>query len=427
MVQAEKIIEQVSEQREQRQQLLRPVAEFFHEHEGELFERYEAVEKLIEAEDIPSDDERILHQVVGNLASDRVDPVQNVVADDGKYVGVLDYDEHDYWYEYVEVDDVKGRMNVGVCAQCVSEATSDANVAKGIGTTEELAKKIKDHYAKKHTESPEEVKTGATLVSGTTIAGNDAITTSTDAVAAGLNADTVQGNEASEFVNENVAYSKTEQSGGQILSKFASPSDQPRGVGLDSNESVWLANNGGANPSCIYQLNQSGTVLTQFTSPNTDPEGVGVDSNGCIWNADYSSDTIYQLNQSGSVLSQFGSPSSSPAGVGVDSNDSLWHAAPGLDSIYKFDKNGSTLSKFASPCSDPSGLGVDSNDSIWNADGTADSIYQLNQSGSVLSSFPTPSGFPKGVGLDSSDSIWHAGVFAESIYQMTTYDKITYE
>ena len=302
MVHAETIIEQAEAEREEMQSLLRPVAEFFHSHEGELFERYEAVSKLVTDESIPSDDERTLHRVVGNLAADRVDPVQNVVRDSAKYVGVLEYEEHDFWYEYVEVDDVHGRMNVGVCAQCVSEASSDAAVAKGVGTTEELDGKIREHYAEKHSESPSEIETGATLVSGTTIAGNSAIHSGNDGTGSGLDADTVQGNDSTVFVNFGNTYSKSTTSAGSVLSQFASPSGGPQGIGLDSSDSLWHAD---ASAGSIYQLNQSGSVLSQFPPPSGFPQGIGLDSSDSLWHADSSADSIYQLNQSGSVLSQF--------------------------------------------------------------------------------------------------------------------------
>lgn len=218
MVDAQVILDQAKEQREEKQELLRPVAEFFHDHEGELFERYEAVEALVADDSISSSDERILHRVVGNLASDRVDPVQNVVRDDAKYVGVLDYAEHDYWYEYTEVNDVHGRMNVGVCAQCVQEANNDAQVARGCGTTEELSERIRDHYEEEHSEEPESIETGATLVSGTTIAGNTVIHSGNDGQGSGLDADTFRNTEATGLVRTGVNYSIIESGGNIILS-----------------------------------------------------------------------------------------------------------------------------------------------------------------------------------------------------------------
>jgi hypothetical protein len=328
MVDAEQIIEGAEDQRQEKQDLLRPVAEFFHDHEGELFERYEAVSKLTTADSVPSSDKRTLHQVVGNLAADRVDPVQNVVRDSAKYVGVIDYGEHDYWYEYVEVDDVRGRQNVGVCAKCVKEADNDAQVAKGIGTTEELADRIEDHYSDEHSESPESVETGATLVSGTTIAGNNAIHSANDGVGSGLDADTFRGREP-DF----------SQDAGGVQSQFASPSNYPRGIGLDSSDCIWNSDN---NAGSIYEINQTGTVQSGFASPSSDPCGVGLDSSDCIWHADDSA-SIYEINQTGTVQSQFASPSSNPRGVGLDSGDCIWNADNNADSIYEIAPNLVTL------------------------------------------------------------------------------------
>ncbi|MFB6207985.1 MAG: hypothetical protein ABEJ69_01405 [Candidatus Nanohaloarchaea archaeon] len=419
---ADKVIQKAEKQREAREELLRPAAEFFHEHEGKLFERYEAVEELekhLEEEDVlplegyEGDTERLLHRVIANLASDRVDPVQNVVRENAKYVGVLDYAEHDFWYEYVEVDDVHGRMNVGVCAQCVKEADNDAQVAKGVGTTEELESKIRQHYDDEHSESPESVETGATLVSGTTIAGNTAIHSGNDGVGSGLNADTFRGTEASKFVRTGVNYVISEPFG-LVQSKFASPSNRPYGLGVDSTDCIWNADVGA---SSIYELNQSGTVLSKIASPSGGPTGVGIDSTDCIWNADNGANSIYELNQSGTVQSGFASPSSAPDGVDADSSDCIWNADNASNSIYELNQSGTVQSGFASPSSAPQGLGVGSGDCIWNADYN-DSIYQLDQSGTVTSKFTTPSSGGFGVGLDSSDCIWHANRLADSIYKI---------
>jgi len=289
MVDAQVILDQAKEQREEKQELLRPVAEFFHDHEGELFERYEAVDELVADSDIPSSDERMLHRVVGNLSSDRVDPVQNVVRDSNKYVGVLDYAEHDYWYEYTEVHDVHGRMNVGVCAKCVKEADNDAQVARGCGTTEELSERIRDHYKEEHSEPPESVETGATLVSGTSIAGNTAIHSGNDGLGSGLDADTFRGDESDVNLG----------SAGTVQSQFASPSGSPRGIGLDSSDCLWHADR---SADSIYELNQTGTVQSKFSSPSSFPQGVGLDSSDCIWHADNSADSIYKISPRGVIL-----------------------------------------------------------------------------------------------------------------------------
>jgi streptogramin lyase len=430
---AEKVLEKAEKQREHRQQLLRPVAEFFHEHEGEMFERYEAVEELqeylkqkgeIPLEDYEGDTERLLHQVIGKLCDDRVDPVQNVKRDRKKYVGVIEYEEHDYWYEYIEVDDIDGRRNIGVCAKCVQEADRDVEVAKGIGTTEELDKKIRDHYYEKHSEEPAGVKTGATLASGTTIAGNNAITSANDGSGSGLDADLYRGIQGENLIYPGNGYEETRLEKGNVLNGFVSPSGDPKGVGVDSNSCIWNTDN---SSNSIYRLDQSGTVENGFSSPSATPIGLGISSSNSIWNTDITAQSIYELDRNGSVLGGFASPSDTPRGLGLDSSNCVWNANSNPDSIYRLDQSGAVEVDFPAPGFNPEGIGVDSNDCIWHADSTASSIYLLNRSGSVVSKFTTPSGDSGGVGLDSSDSVWHADSSATSIYKIRPKTKVKYK
>jgi len=423
MVQAEDIIQKAEERRKRRRELLRPVAEFFHDNEGTLFERYEAVNKLIESDEIDFGDERILHQVISNLASDRVDPVQNIVNDSKKLIGVIEYTEHDYWYEYVGHDDINGRVNVGVCAQCVKEKTSDTNVAKGIGTTEELSEKIHNHYKKNHTESPNTVSTGATLVSGTNVAGNKLIHTGNDGTGSGLDADKFRGNNIDNVLTENTPRTKTESKTLNQLTKFNSPCFLPAGIGFDSQDSIWHAEN---ETDKIYQINQSGTIQSSFSAQSSGPIGIGVDSNDCIWNSDVFINSIYKLDQSGNRQSKFSSPGPDPNGIGIDSTNSIWNGDEGNNSIYQLNQSGSIQSSFASPSSGLQGIGVDSDDSIWSAD-LSESIYELNQSGSIQSKFSSPASSPRGIGIDSQNSIWNTDFSTNNIYELIEGSVFKYE
>lgn len=401
MVDANVVLDKAKKEREQEKELLRPVAEFFHDNEGELFERYEAVDKLMEDDTISSDDERLLHQVVSNLASDRVDPVQSVVRQGEKYVGVIEYAEHDYWYEYTEVNDVHGRMNVGVCAKCVKDADNDAQVARGCGTTDELSERIRDHYSEEHNESPSDIETGATLVSGTTIAGNNAITSATDGAGSGLNADTYRGKKP-DF----------SEPAGTIQSQFSTPNSTPRGIGFDSSNCIWFVDS----PS-IFELDRTGNTQSQFSAPSSNPQGLGVDSNDCIWNADLNANSLFQLNQTGAIQSRISSPSNSPQGVGVASNNNIWQSYGG-DSIYELNQSGTIQSQFSSPCFNPAGIGLDSNNCIWHADFGADSIYKISQLGYIQTQFDAKGDFAYGIGLDSDDCIWHADYDTDSFYEL---------
>lgn len=65
--------------------------------------------------------ERAIVAVVG----DHVDPVQQLVTPAGRYVGVLDYAEHGWWYSFDEYNDLAGQQRRGVCAHCVHDAQRD--------------------------------------------------------------------------------------------------------------------------------------------------------------------------------------------------------------------------------------------------------------------------------------------------------------
>jgi len=381
--------------------MTRDVANWFHEREGELFT----------IDETPfSRDELVA------VVNDSVDPVQQVVAGEDRYYGVIGYQEMIGWYEYTRYDDAIGQVRIGVCAKCVQQARSADEVARTIGeSTDTARKKFEKHYSAEHNESPSEIQTGATLLSGTTINGNEAIHVGMDGSGSGVDADTISGDTPSSMLELGEGFTFTAGSQGIILSQFASPSFTPSGIGLDSNDSIWHAD---FDKFSIYQLNQSGSVLSQFSSPSSRPKGIGLDSSDSLWNGDNNAESIYQLNQSGSILSGFASPSSDPRGIGVDSSDSIWHGDNDANSIYQLNQSGSVVSGFASPSDRPRGIGLDSSDSLWHADLIAESIYQLNQSGSVLSGFASPSRVPTGLGLDSSDSLWNADVSAESIYQL---------
>jgi hypothetical protein len=430
---AKKVLEKAEKQREHRQQLLRPVAEFFHENEGEMFERYEAVEELQkylrEKEKLPlksynGDTGRLLHQVIGKLCDDRVDPVQNVKREGKKYVGVIEYEEHDYWYEYIEVDDIDGRRNIGVCAKCVQEAERDVEVAKGIGTTEELDKKIRDHYYEKHSEKPVGIKTGATLASGTTIAGNNAITSANDGSGSGLDADMYRGIQGENLIYPGNGYEETRsEDQGDVLSKFDSPDGTPIGMSFDSSQSVWVA---GIGSDSIYKTDQNGSIIDGFSSPSDQPAGVAVDSSDNVWNADNFEASIYKLDSNGSTLDKISSPGGSPTGLGIDSDESLW-VAEDSGSIFRIDQNGNIEDSFSSPSSSPEGIGIDSSGSLWNADNNYEGIYYLDRSGNELAKFKTPSNNPKGVAVATDGSVWNTDATTSSVYELKPFSEVKYE
>jgi len=174
-------------------------AEWFMKREGELFTQ----------DELPFD-----RQEVVRVVNDSVDPVQQIQVDGVKYIGVIKYAEHSGWYEYTRWDDVRGEVNVGVCAQCVKEAEKVAEVSRTVGDdTETARRKFEQHYEREHDVVPEDIETGAILLSGTAIAGNTAIHPGMDGAGSGVDADFVKGGEA---LQTGSFYSFTEPSSSTI-------------------------------------------------------------------------------------------------------------------------------------------------------------------------------------------------------------------
>lgn len=161
---------------------VRGVADWFHDREGELFDRHNVIHDLADDFDLtPQEANTVLSDLVGDI----VDPVIQI--DDGEtlWVGVIDYESHDFWYQYTDFDPFFGEQPKGVCAQCVHEATFDKDVAyamPGYGTLstedgiEEVEEVLTGHFKKKHPGvEVETIETGASLLSPTTIGGNEAI------------------------------------------------------------------------------------------------------------------------------------------------------------------------------------------------------------------------------------------------------------
>lgn len=384
--------------------MTREIANWFHEREGELFTEAET----------PFDREELV-----SLTNDSVDPVQQVLVSGERYYGVIDYDEHDGWYEYTRWDDVHGEVNVGVCAKCVAEASSADEVARVIGDDIQTARQKFDQHYNEHDIDASEVsiETGATLLSGTTVNGNEAIHPGMDGSGSGVDADFVRGGTAVEE-NTTVPGSKSDQ--GTVQSKSSSPGGTPAGVGVDSSDSIWNAD---TTDNSLYKLDKSISVLKQISSPSNSPNGLELDSVDSIWVAD--SDSIYNLDRAGTVYSSFGLSSS--IGVGVDSNDSLW-VSNAFEDVYHLNQSGSTINQFSSPAGAATGVGVDMNDCIWHGDESNACIYQTDRTITTEKQFNSPSGSPQGIGIDSNGCMWNADgtIDLEKIYELNRFSNVQF-
>jgi hypothetical protein len=181
-IDATEIIDEADEQLGEWQEYLRPAAEYFHENEGKLFERREALDAICTKLNI---EKRLAQSVVSGLVGDTVDPVIQVPKEGSRYVGVVEYEEFDGAYGYVSFHDSLGKRRRVICQKCVNEATVDTEVTHATAgdpkgsfgksaSYEELVAGIHEHYDNAHDVVPSDIETGASLASGTTIGGNTA-------------------------------------------------------------------------------------------------------------------------------------------------------------------------------------------------------------------------------------------------------------
>jgi len=176
----DEVIADVESTRADRQERAVCALEWFRDRDG-LLPRGEAGQQIAETHGWS---EAAAQTAIGDVVSDLVDPVQQVKhPEQGKFVGIIEYHERPEsgCYGYVDYDDVDGRRKRAVCSQCVIEADTDSEVAHattGEGSTpsdapwETLYATVVDHYENAHSVEPSEVEVGASLVSGTTVAGN---------------------------------------------------------------------------------------------------------------------------------------------------------------------------------------------------------------------------------------------------------------
>ena len=191
---------------------LRSVADFFHRREGQMEKKERVISEVSIDADLTDLKARI---AIDNLVVDSVDPVTQISTNDGDYVGVISYEEDDFFYTYTDYHDRFGEQKKSVCAQCVNDELPVEQVHHYTRSTEnynyeEARSLLASHYLLDHRGmTPQEVvseygnksedsvierdvsevarsieldeidisvKTGASLISGSTVGGNLLIT-----------------------------------------------------------------------------------------------------------------------------------------------------------------------------------------------------------------------------------------------------------
>lgn len=178
----EKVLDEAERERKESIENAQDALKFFLEETDGVIKWEDSELELAEYLDVKQPKaKRALTQIVGDI----VDPVQQIGTGQDRYVGIIEFTEFPDAgaYGYTHYSDTHGRRNRVVCAKCVQEKESDSEVAhatQGEGTNAEdatwgqLLNKVTSHYADAHDSAPEEIDIGASLVSGTTMGGNQA-------------------------------------------------------------------------------------------------------------------------------------------------------------------------------------------------------------------------------------------------------------
>lgn len=216
----------------------------------------------------------------------------------------------------------------------------------------------------------DEVSTGATLNSSTTIASNDIYHLGNDGSGSGLDADTINGNEPVEKNTEYVEI-KTQENG------------------------------------------NFGSKLTRIflDGPGNYYSGHGFDKDDCLWIADGTSASIWKNNRAGDNLSTYDVSSyfGTPTQLDFDSSDCLWVLDKDDNNIKKLPKSINQVdTQFSTPCSTPFGVAITSDDCIFSFDFTSTDTYRLNQSGTVTDTINGPNGRTKALAA-SDDTLYYIG------------------
>jgi hypothetical protein len=291
---ATEILTEAESTREQVRKHVRDAAEWFHDHEGEMFVRSEAKDRLEDELGIDTD---IANSVIAELVGDTVDPIVQATTKGTKYVGVAKFNEFDGAYGYLDYHDIRGQQKRVVCAQCVHDAEYDTEVVyategdpKGSygpnSSYDDLLGGIHDHYETAHDTVPEDVATGASLVSGTTIGGNTAWHAGNDGSGSGLDADSVDNAEPPfATFNELTSGSGT----------LASDSNMDIGY-IDANKTPLMGLIGGNDPSPTNTVSGSLTQIERDEGTSVKWDGPGNSSSDLIFTGAQDSDLMRIVN-----------------------------------------------------------------------------------------------------------------------------------
>jgi hypothetical protein len=210
------------------------------------------------------------------------------------------------------------------------------------------------------------------------------------------------------------------------------------GLAVDAQNNVWIPNENtpmsiNSGLGSVTVLNSAGQVISGTTGYSAGgiayPDSVAVDTNGTVWVAD-------NYDASVTLLSSIGQPLSGSTGytwpqlaysngIAIDANHNGWATSSQDDTITKISPNISPVgSQFTSYscCRGPAAVAIDQRGFVWVTNYLGDSISQLAADGTVISSGYTDNQaslqHPQGIAIDGSGHVWITNILGSSITEL---------
>jgi len=191
-----------------------------------------------------------------------------------------------------------------------------------------------------------------------------------------------------------------------------------RGVALDREGNVWIANSGN---STIQKIDTStGSVSGQVTIPGaTYLYGAVIDGNNTLWLSDSSSDIVFRYDTAQfPSIDTLDSVSVDVYGITVDFDGYVWAAGPGSGVISRIDPDTMEVMAITTTSVMLSGVTPDIHNRIWFCDDYANALIRYDPQTEEFDSFPVNGTRPHGVAADDNGFVYSVNMDSDTVSKL---------
>jgi streptogramin lyase len=209
---------------------------------------------------------------------------------------------------------------------------------------------------------------------------------------------------------------------------------QSYGLAVDAQNNVWIPNENtpmsvNSGLGSVTVLNSAGQVISGATGYSAGglayPDAVAIDTNGTVWVADNYDASVTLLSSNGQPLSGatgYTTPKLAfPVAVAIDATHNGWVVNVEDGFVTKVSPDGSQFASYAC-CIGPAGIAIDQRGFVWVANYLGDSISQLASDGTIISSGYSDNKasivYPQGIAIDGSGHVWVTNLHGSSITEL---------